>query len=70
MPHRHPLLLLAPPPHSARSFEFYEGIVRAAFGKFIVPGIMDDASDAVARFIEDEIIARVGWVSGGMGPQE
>mmetsp|Transcript_41878 Transcript_41878/g.125343 ORF Transcript_41878/g.125343 Transcript_41878/m.125343 type:complete len:890 (-) Transcript_41878:2379-5048(-) len=40
-------------------FEFYEGIVRAAFGKFIVPGIMDDASDAVARFIEDEIIARV-----------
>lgn len=28
-------------------FEFLEGLVRVAFGKYITPGLMDDASDAV-----------------------
>ncbi|KAG1655046.1 hypothetical protein FOA52_003802 [Chlamydomonas sp. UWO 241] len=40
-------------------FEFLEGIVRAAFGKYIVTKEMDDASDAVARFLNDDLIAAV-----------
>ena len=34
-------------------FEFYEGIVRASFGKFIASGIMSDASDATHAFLTE-----------------
>lgn len=40
-------------------FEFYEGIVRAAFGRFITTGAMTDASDATQRFIADVILPRM-----------
>ena len=34
-------------------FEFYEGIVRSSFGKYITTGLMADASDATEAFIEE-----------------
>ena len=34
-------------------FEFYEGIVRASFGKYIASGIMTDASNATEAFIKE-----------------
>ena len=34
-------------------FEFYEGIVRASFGKFIASGVMSDASDATQAFLTE-----------------
>ncbi|KAL6755443.1 hypothetical protein V8C86DRAFT_2677050 [Haematococcus lacustris] len=40
-------------------FEFYEGLVRAAFGKFITTKLLDDASDAVASFMEKVVLPHV-----------
>jgi hypothetical protein len=40
-------------------FEFYEGIVRSSFGKFITTGLMDDASDATVQFIEQVVLKNV-----------
>jgi hypothetical protein len=45
-------------PSSCR-FEFYEGIVRMAFGMMITHGAMTDASDATARFIQESILQNV-----------
>jgi hypothetical protein len=40
-------------------FEFLEGIVRTAFGRFIFSGEMKDASDACQMFIDKIVIPRV-----------
>ena len=37
-------------------FEFLEIIVRIAFNKYIVPKVMNDASDAVERLLEDCVL--------------
>ena len=33
-------------------FEFMEGLIRAAFGKYIAPKVTDDASDAVRMLLQ------------------
>jgi hypothetical protein len=41
-------------------FEFLEGLIRSAFGKFIATKLTDDASDAC-----NMLMNQVGWVGGG-----
>lgn len=37
-------------------FEFLEIIIRASFGKYIAPRILDDSSDSVQKLLDDEIV--------------
>lgn len=48
-----------PWPIHIRSFEFLEGIVRSAFGRFITTKKCDDASDAVQMLIEQVLLRNV-----------
>ena len=40
-------------------FEFYEGVIRAAFGRYIYSREMKDASDATKLFLEDMVLSKV-----------
>lgn len=46
-------------------FEFYEGIVRSSFGKYITSGLLTDASDAIKEFIHEVVWEATGNGDGG-----
>lgn len=40
-------------------FEFHEILIRASFGKYITPKILDDSSDSVKRLLEEKLLVNL-----------